>query len=474
MAKMHLLTREEYRLPYLVDSCNQLMMERADSIPMITWPDGRWCIEANLYMLELFNKGRGRIEGGTLLQEAKAIEQLLKMCYGQVELSDVSNKWFKLFVSYLKKRKLDNDSSDNRVIYIARCWCRFLESAGKFHLIPNFISKDGRIRAEKRLMKKDRFQTKSSWWHSSFPTESAYKRRNPITDENIKKIRRAVSISTDNPFIRKRRYAMLTALEVSGGRRLEVSRLTVGSVEAAAAMMEDSSLESPPMLSIETVKKKKFDTRLVPINKADIHGLMRYINGSRKRQISRLKKRFKRRGKVYKDSGYLLISETTGKKLISNTLNTEILELKALAKISQKVSPHMFRHRFCTKILVALIEKHNVETEDGWRKLLIDKESLSEELCQWTGHKSTSSLEVYLHLALREAANYKATFSKVQLERTVESSLSNFSQLKEEALSGDISSLELIQAVTLELESLINDFQEAKTLSYKGHLRMNR
>lgn len=466
MAKMFLKTITHFRLPHHVDRTGQPMMQTADNIPMITWPDSRWCVEANVYMLELYEKGRSRREGGTLQQQAKAIIQFLELCHGQVELINLTDSWLTMFVNALKKRKLEKDSSDNRVLAVARYWCSFLNSVGEFHDMPKFIGKNGRIRAEQkeftiRSSNGKEFKRKS-WSHRSFPVEGAYKRRDPITDDNIRKLRKAVlPVSKGGPvYIRKRRYTMLKVLEITGGRRMEVALLTVGSVRDAEAMIGDSKLESPPMLTLETVKKRTLDTREVPINKPDLENLVGYINGARARLIKRLK----RRNLQYKDPGTLLLNEKTGQPLISNTITQEIGKLKRVAGIKQKVSPHTFRHRFCTKVMVALIERHQCETEDDWRRLLIDKESVAKVLCEWTGHKNLSSLEVYLHLALREAANFKKTYIKVNLDRTIESSKSNLLQLKQEALAGDLTSLELLQAVMREIDLLSTELAEEEEL----------
>lgn len=44
-----------------------LIFKPADNVPMLFWPDGQWCLEANVFMQQLYTKGLSRRDlGGTL------------------------------------------------------------------------------------------------------------------------------------------------------------------------------------------------------------------------------------------------------------------------------------------------------------------------------------------------------------------------------------------------------------------------
>lgn len=60
----------------------------------------------------------------------------------------------------------------------------------------------------------------------------------------------------------------------------------------------------------------------------------------------------------------------------------------------------MFRNRFITKLFVALIEQHEFENPDSFRRALLDTETIKQKIQQWTGHANLSSLDVYRTYAL--------------------------------------------------------------------------
>src|ERR1051326_365216 len=50
-------------------------------IPLMVWPNGRWCWEANTYLGSLLERGLStRTRGGTLLTYAAHISHLLRYC----------------------------------------------------------------------------------------------------------------------------------------------------------------------------------------------------------------------------------------------------------------------------------------------------------------------------------------------------------------------------------------------------------
>ncbi|VEB96828.1 Site-specific recombinase XerD [Cedecea lapagei] len=136
------------------------------------------------------------------------------------------------------------------------------------------------------------------------------------------------------------------------------------------------------------------------------------------------------------DLGYLLISETTGLRLTPETLTNELLLLAKTAKIEEQACAHMFRHRFITKLFVALIEQHEYENRDEFRRALLDGETLKRKVQEFTGHTSISSLEPYIHLAFEEVTNFGATLDLIKARLVVESLQSNLKDVVFELSQG--------------------------------------
>jgi site-specific recombinase XerD len=217
---------------------------------------------------------------------------------------------------------------------------------------------------------------------------------------------------------------MLTLLEVTGGRRSEVAALTVESVWQAARM-------EYPMLKLLTVKRAggRDAHRLVPIARHDLVILIEFIEKNRRRVV-------RTTCGLDADDGVVLVSETTGHGLSDNTITQEIHKLRRHSGIEEQACPHMFRHRFITKLFVALIEQHHLENQDEIRRALLDAETMKQKIQQWTGHKDLRSLDTYINLAFEETANFKKIFNLVSAQRVVGSFATRLEEFQQELLNG--------------------------------------
>lgn len=457
--KLYHLTAKNFELPLYVDiDRRRVTLAPADSIPMLHWPDGRWCMSANIYMLQLYGRCLSRKSGGgTLLTYATNISHLIRHCfYNNKDFIDLTDNDFTFFLKTLQgERRARNPEvfarDANSVIAIGRCCLDFLTCVGRFHADTNFIGPKGRIIAQQKEFEikiEGRGRPKGAllkkyWHHRSFPTPDPKKRRLPISTKNADKLRKAVLPASNTIFLRKRRYVMLKLLEITGGRRYEITHITVDSVDQAANMSE-------PQLKIPTIKKNGGgeETRLLPISRHDVIFLKEYIDKNRRRII-------RKTCGLHNDEGLLLISETSGHGLRANTITQEVSILCKEAKIIEKACPHMFRHRFITKLFVALIEQHKFENGDDFRQALLDTEALKQIVQQWTGHTDVKSLDIYIHLAFEEVAGFKRTYNLVTASRVVESFRTTLQQFREE-VRGGASPAE----IALQLERLIDAVDE--------------
>ncbi|HHF0555778.1 TPA: site-specific integrase, partial [Vibrio antiquarius] len=97
--------------------------------PFISYPNGKPCYEANLYIRKLVQEGRSTFgkKGGTLHTYASQIIQLIHYIYKKrIELTELTNSSFGMFIRKLsKERQADNITprrSANTVISIGmRC-----------------------------------------------------------------------------------------------------------------------------------------------------------------------------------------------------------------------------------------------------------------------------------------------------------------------------------------------------------------
>jgi len=438
-AKLYHLTSPDFSLPFHIDKDRQVMTTPAHDIPMLSWPDGRWCLPANIYMLELYHRGLSRKNhGGSLLTYAANITHLLRYCFdNQIDFPDLTDNQFAFFIKTLQGERRAKapevyTRDANSVIAIGRNCLDFLASTGRLHQDDAFIGPKGRIRAEQKEFEVRTEGTRNGkgklirkyWHHRSFPTPDPKNKRLPISSDIVDQLRKSVESASVSIYQRKRRYAMLKLLEVTGGRRSEIAALTVASVYEASRMQE-------PALKLMTAKKSggREEFRYIPIPRHDVAFLVEFIEKNRRRII-------RKTGGHENDDGYFLVSETTGRKLEPNTITQEVAILANAAGVKGKSCPHMFRHRFITKLFVSLIEQHRFENEDDFRRAMLDTETIKQKIQQWTGHTNLSSLDVYINLAFEEAVNFKKTYNTVSLRRVVDSFKASVEQVQHELRNG--------------------------------------
>ena len=395
----------------------------ASNLPLITWPNGGWCFDANAFMLRLVDRGLSRFNrGGTLATYAAHITPLLRYCENNnVDLVELTDAHFSMFVNSLKAARFKPGSREPRlepstVISTASTCLAFLSFVGELHQV-HLVGPEAAIRAE-IVPSRGRRQTAVKWHHHSFPTRSPERRRLPVGSEVIAALRNAAAEHSPSNYIRRRRQIMLRLLEITGARRSEIAALTVQSVERAAAMQA-------PRLELVTKKgrgRRKDRIREVPITKSDARLLLEFARVNRSVVIRRTCGRAA-------DPGALLLSETSGFALRPNTITQEVSILVRAAGLYTRVCAHMFRHRFITNVFKALIEEYHVESPDAFRQLLLSAEELKTRVCEWSGHSSLASLARYIHLAFEEVGGVRLAVDAVRAKAAINSFVSELRAL---------------------------------------------
>lgn len=419
--QLHRLSRHDFALPNYVDFSSRLVTKPANDLPMLRWPNGRWCSDANRYLRELFDRNLSRRNaGGSIAVAARQITQLMRFCFSEgLDFLDLNDNKFSMFIGKLliEKSRLHPDRKARKastVVDIGRTCLNLLESVARHHCDEGLIGPSGRIVAEKKSFEsaprsgRQRGKTITYWDHSSLPERDAETKRFPIETNAVEKIRDAIASLPSSSHDRMRRHVMLRFFEITGARRGEVALIQVSDVRKAG-MMEH------PMLKVPTLKKggNAERHRQLPVSRADILFLLQYCNIHRSSIIRR-----KLKGQ---DTGFVLVSGRTGRALKPGSISQEMGDLAKAAGILESACAHMFRHRFITKLLVALIERYNAQNKDEFRRMLLEVESLKREVLEWTDQASTEALDRYVNLAYDEIGNLKAVKSAVFTRMKVES-----------------------------------------------------
>ncbi|CAM4429966.1 hypothetical protein CR156_18405 [Stenotrophomonas lactitubi] len=380
-------------LPHFVDANGKLTVQASGDVPIFQWPDGSWNHEANRFMRELMERRLSRLNrGGSLATFAAHISHLLRFVWERdLMLSEITDSEFTTFMNALSQPRSGRNS--NTVREIGRTCLQLIRSVAAHAGEVDAVSETGRIRIYVTKTRAGRREARSgggSINHAAFPRRETRHRRMPTTRAAIDALIAASDSVSTSAHQKMRRLTMLRLMEITGARRGELTSLTTESVKSAMAMEK-------PMLRLITLKTRS-DTppsRLIPITRRDIEFVNTYIEIYRARIVSK----HLRTG----DHGYLLVNGRSGRPLQPGTLTLEISKLAAAANLKTRVSPHLFRHRFITRLFVALIEQHKMENEDQLRQALLEGETLRFKVSQWTGHRNLASLDHYIHLAFDES-----------------------------------------------------------------------
>ncbi|MGZ6518103.1 MAG: tyrosine-type recombinase/integrase [Bacteroidia bacterium] len=318
------------------------------NMPFLRWPDHMPCIEANLFMLSLFNKAFSmRVKGGTLRTYAYNISHLIRFCFkNRINFTDLTDDWFTLFIRALQVDKDDlgvRIRSNDQVLKIGRTCIAFLLYIRGLHSLQNFIGKENYnsiLLIEKRREVNNEGQKKPIiiyyWHHKSFPSPDAKNKRHPIADIALVGIKSSIRSNSDSKLV-KRNSVLLQSYIQTGARRSEVLWLKVNDVMDAFKLLEHGI--QCPSLRLATLKRKDLiSERFVPVPKAFIVNLIDYIETTRKRIIKKLGLNI--------DHDYVFISHTSGEPLDPDTLSTYMIRWRKQAGIDEAAFLHLIRHAY--------------------------------------------------------------------------------------------------------------------------------
>ena len=369
----------------------------------------------------------------SIIKIAYALNTFLKYCEKEnlsLENFDEQNL---INFSFFLKNEVDEENklirNNNSTNYILNCVLNFYNFYGSTFLDEkNYCNKLFNI---KEVEYKNKYKVSIKFSHPCLPIKSEKRTRNPISNENIKKIRDAVYKLTDNKFVQQRNKILIKLLEITGARVTELINLSIFDIENA--FNQDN-----PMLKLKTIKRKGEHFRYVPVDKNDLREIITYIKIYRSKVI-------KNYLKFNKEHGFLFINEKTGKQLESITVSNELIRLRNIAQINQETCAHMFRHRFITNMFIHLIKQYDLQNKDSFRNALMDVNNLKVHIQQLTGHKNLGSLDHYIHLAKSELTNMSEVLNNINQSQKFEAKEREQKRLLEELKIGNIDLNEYIK-----------------------------
>lgn len=404
MAKLYFLTSADFQLFHSLNFDKKPQLVNAPNLVSMRWPNGVWCYDANQYLIsKFFNRASTHSDGGTLKQYATQLSHVIRFCFDKKRnLDQLVDADFIEFIKLQSNPRPNGQIVTTKTsVSILRRTLEFLDFIGRSRHRSDYVAADGDIKGFKKrieLSKQSHHSQEAAprwyWDHADMPIESETTTRDSISAIAIDKLRTAATNSNTNFFLMKRRLAMLLVLEITGGRRSEVAELQRSAVYKALAMTQ-------PVLEMRNLKKggNTYVTRRIRISHSDLRFLKDFIDMNVEPLLA-IKKA---------SHDYIFVSARTGQPVRPNTITQEIHHLRNLAGILGRAHPHMFRHRYVTKHLIALIESFKFANESDFRNKLLDLEFFKVQVLDFTGHKSPKSIDPYIKLAYAEHLKIKET-----------------------------------------------------------------
>ncbi|MEQ2355289.1 tyrosine-type recombinase/integrase [Pseudoalteromonas piscicida] len=417
----------------------------APNTPVMFWPDDKVCLPVTMWLIEkaqfYYSKaGKKGIRGnssGTVITRASLITHFVKYVF---------NKNNKNFASLNDdhigdwKKSLENEEDpknplikrrkNTQIGRIMRTGLSFLIWYQKV-MLPhnNLIGEEigNQITIEfKGTNKRGKSNKEAAVNHRHIPNNNTPSKVFAIGHERITTLYDVLRDTEANVEVRKRNECILKLLEASGGRRVEVSELTLEDINLALSM---------GILRLQSAKSDEIEPREVPIAKEWIEPVSFYVNTYRKKKVKELIKK----GKLKNNPNYLFINLSTGAKLSETYITKMMSKLKLAANISEKTCAHMFRHRFITIQVATRIKdfkKGNLPID------VID--TILTKVSSLSGHQDPASLKPYIDIAFAELdawetadkvlgmrSKLEATYRELQ---SIKLSLQNSKMTKEELL----------------------------------------
>lgn len=439
---------------YYSNISNKLELVKPQTIPYVTYDNGQPCCEVNLYLRSKLKSGASTlVGGGTLRTYANHLIHLVNFCYeNNIIFSKLTDAHFSEFIRnlILGRDQLGNLKRTGKQIRQIGIQCiHFLSFVQRFYQLDRFIGeeKDCTIRIK---IKETNFNTGEgkifnikSPTHYSFPSDTPYKRRHPVSEDAAMKVWEHIN-KEPNREKRIRDIALYSFLETTGARNTEIHLVTTKDIEDA--LMQTNS----PLLGITTLKRRNH-RRFIPVPQAFLSVITQYIRKVRRKII-------KRTIGVANDHGYLFVNLLTGMPLSSETTRRQMNEWKRECGIKDSFHPHLFRHAFITNLLKKIILQHNdINDSDDFRKHLLYTEKFKLELQQWSGHTHLNSLNTYIDLVFSDINGYQKTYDAVSLSNIVEDILMRANALQSQLKGKVIDPREVISDLIELLEAFQKD-----------------
>lgn len=437
------LAADDFKLPIATPTGQPAIFKDCSGYPLIIWPNYSSCFEANCWIDTLRASG---LSAASACQYGYKISWILRYCdeHG-LQLHHFNDYHFFNLMTKVKaahKQRQGTELFTENTAFIGRKTLDFLEFVGQIYGIQDFIHPMGRINATKKeVSRKVHGSTRTYlvWHHNSIPRVISPQpsKSKILVEQEINALKYAIRSSKSRSIVRHRQSAITEVLQGTGGRRAEITPLTVGAVW-------DAELRPQPALLLSTLKKSAKAFRLVEIDESLLALLQDYIEFDLKPFLLGI-------NKIVTRDTPLFISLKTLDPIQPNTLTHELSQHGATADIDRSIHPHLFRHLSITNDRVKHFEKHPLDNQIARLIGMAGVPDYTLRSMERHGHSSPESQATYNHYDQLKNTQNTALRSNDQARSSL---ISNLEKIKELLQDGRLDRLKVERLEKLAVENL--------------------
>jgi integrase len=414
--------------------------------PVMEWPDGTVCWPVTSWLLDKYKRiSTKSARGGSAGTYASLLSSFVRFCYkNKIAFVDINDDHFFQWAEALRNERNEkafkrrNNTQIGRIMRKAIEFLIWYQDNQLFDKIIVGTKADG---AQLKITFKEGQRGKFKFTyidHPAIPKNDVAEEVKPISHSVITKLYDSIHLFGKAPFIRKRLQQQLRILEATGGRRIEISKITVDDIYRAL---------KTERLRMYTAKSQTDKYRVVPVPKMWIEPIIVFIEGHRKKLVAKLIAN----DKLVSDPGHLFISATTGQPLSEETLTSEMSKLRRIAGIDEKTCGHMFRHRFITLQVI-----YRLKAYVGQALPMDVAKVILTKVASITGHKDPMSLMPYIDLAFQEMGVWDTAEKVLHLKSKTEAALRQVQTFTQDVIDGKLRGKKLVDLVTQTLQGILS------------------
>lgn len=357
----------------------------APSMRVLFWPSGKICWQVNMYLVELRKRNLTTSSVNTYCSE---LSRLLRFLHeAGLHIEQMHDEHLVAFADYLMKPPDGRGVTANHANRLVLRVIGFLSWLQQRLPSVRLVGADGEGAQISLTIRRGRSRHRGSQvHHPALIARNVRREVRPITGEAMRSLQKACRAAARTEFVIARNGAMLAMLSDSGVRREELVWMRVSDIHQA--------LDRGGRLDVRTAKRRGNPTRQVPVPVETLKLVRTFLDVHRRLQVRRMAKRHG----SFVDEGWAFCTRSGG-QLAPASVTQIVADLRGVANLKQRASPHMFRHRWITFQLRQMLNALQDVNSHGVQMLT----TVLSRLASITGHASLDSLWTYVDWTFDEA-----------------------------------------------------------------------